>query len=422
MVELEKRTDIQQVPKRKPKLLKEKVETKPLGMPKKFVTFSTHDSRSIESAYQKLIEEDEDSQIGQIQEESGTTSGAPGKKENTSITEAGKKEDAGGRVKVPVNEDFLFDVDIEVRELAPVYWLGPIYEVRRGTWFYQESAGLRPCEENLALQLEEGYLKIKPFRYPKNQEKTARPVSVRLDDPKSTVSLPVSEAIKSGDLTSKASRENLKAAAHSKADTAPSNTKELQSGPHSPQTYRLFGTWMSSIVTYQDDTVAWLSSDNFMSQVSTTIYQRFAGGGYLGGVKIVRGYTEPRKVTDTKPERPATPISENTNKIDDVALQVDERQQRILKRRSAPPGPLSKPSNDDDESDNSESRESKLKRQLSNMIIDSMDPEANEAAVRERDEKEIQDDYKDHDGENQNREIEHLILVTHGIGQRLGMR
>ena len=39
--------------------------------------------------------------------------------------------------RVPVNEDFLFDVDIRRRELAPVYWDGPVYDVRRGTWFYQ---------------------------------------------------------------------------------------------------------------------------------------------------------------------------------------------------------------------------------------------------------------------------------------------
>lgn len=39
--------------------------------------------------------------------------------------------------KVPVNEDYLFDVDIRKRELSPVYWLGPAYDVRRGTWFYQ---------------------------------------------------------------------------------------------------------------------------------------------------------------------------------------------------------------------------------------------------------------------------------------------
>ena len=42
--------------------------------------------------------------------------------------------------------------------------------------------------------------------------------------------------------------------------------------------------------------------------------------------------------------------------------------------------------------------------------------------MRRRDEKEIQNDYNERDGENQGREIEHLILVTHGIGQRLGMR
>jgi hypothetical protein len=40
-------------------------------------------------------------------------------------------------VMVPVNEDYLFEVDIKKRELAPVYWEGPVYDVRRGTWFYQ---------------------------------------------------------------------------------------------------------------------------------------------------------------------------------------------------------------------------------------------------------------------------------------------
>lgn len=44
--------------------------------------------------------------------------------------------------KIPVNEDYLFDVDIIKRELAPVYWLGPAYDVRRGTWFYQGNFGI----------------------------------------------------------------------------------------------------------------------------------------------------------------------------------------------------------------------------------------------------------------------------------------
>ena len=39
---------------------------------------------------------------------------------NTSLNEAGKEAGAGGSVRVPVHEDYLFDVDILERELAPV--------------------------------------------------------------------------------------------------------------------------------------------------------------------------------------------------------------------------------------------------------------------------------------------------------------
>ena len=45
---------------------------------------------------------------------------------NTSLSADGTDSEAGTRI--PVNEDFLFDVDVEKRELAPVYWLGPVYE------------------------------------------------------------------------------------------------------------------------------------------------------------------------------------------------------------------------------------------------------------------------------------------------------
>ena len=50
------------------------------------------------------------------------------------------------------------------------------------------------------------------------------------------------------------------------------------------------------------------------------------------------------------------------------------------------------------------------------------DPQKQEEEVRKRDEKEIRDDYQDQEEDEQNREIEHLLLVTHGIGQRLGLR
>ena len=48
--------------------------------------------------------------------------------------------------------------------------------------------------------------------------------------------------------------------------------------------------------------------------------------------------------------------------------------------------------------------------------------EEDEEEIRKRDEKEIEDDYNQQAGEVQGRDIEHLVLVTHGIGQRLGLR
>lgn len=418
------------VPKRKPKLLKEAGEPRPLTAPKKFVTFSEHDSKDIEKGYQKLAEEEEDNQHTPHPTSSNTQNNALGQdnKQNTSITEAGANEQAGGRVNVPVNEDYLFDVDVERRELAPVYWLGPIYEVRRGAWFYVESAGLRPCEENLASQLEEGYLKVKPFRYPKPKpiEKAPprpRPVSMRFDDPKILAAFHTKDTAGSKEVTPRSSFENLKIPVPS----APKDDSEPQvpaSAPqaHQPQTYRLFGTYMNSIVTYQDDTVAWLSSDTMLSRVSSTVYQRFAGGGYMGGVKIVRGYTD-GKSQDSKTEvpTPSTPnfSRDNTN----PGLQPDERQQRLLKRRSAPPGTFDEAETPKGSGpSNPPSQQAELGQKLTDMVTNTLGSAAGADAILQREEKEIQNDYQDHAGEDQAREIEHLVLVTHGIGQRLGMR
>lgn len=111
---------------------------------KKYAAFSKQDSRTIELAYQQLADEEDSKhrrKLGTKDEiESGDLSGAGKKK--------GREEppNKGSKNKVPVNEDFLFDVDVEVRELRPAYWLGPVYEVRRGTWFYPGTTILLPYE------------------------------------------------------------------------------------------------------------------------------------------------------------------------------------------------------------------------------------------------------------------------------------
>jgi hypothetical protein len=416
------------VPKRKPKLLKDtNTESKPLPPPKKFATFSVKDSRSIETAYQKFIENEEDEGRTSHHPIDLTNEDSPRQKANSSLDEAQTSESRLRTVKVPVNEDFLFDVDIERRELAPVYWLGPIYEVRRGTWFYQEGSSLRPCDENLATQLEEGYLKVKPFRYPKAPEKQTHKVgsSKPSDEAKASATAASGDG-NAKNVTPKSSVENLEDTNKSAGEQAGNRTKDVAIA-HQPQTYRLFGTYMNSVVTYQDDSVAWLASDGLMSRVSTTVYQRFAGSGYMSGVKLVRGYSEGGKsqATDVKVDRPSTPNPATAGESNSSELQLDERQQKLLKRRSAPPA-LSRP----DITNKSiggqkpkvlESKEVLIESKLSTLISDTSNPEEEEAVGR-RDEKEIQDDYQDLSGEDQSREIEHLVLVTHGIGQRLGMR
>ena len=393
-----------QSPKRKPFPIDQSKDTKPLPTPKKYAAFSDRDSRSVETAFQKMVADELDkrrdqSPTGDIGDpgsrqqygtytkdgdggdhENANTGKTHGSRGNTSINEATSSE-KGGMVKVPVNEDFLFDVDIEARELAPTYWLGPIYDVRRGSWFYQEGSSLRPCDENLAIQLEEGYLKVKPWR---NELLQPSP------SPKSRpVSMNAADVQKSTGVTEKSKEE-------------PSIPVKFEL-----QTQRLFGAYMNSMVTYQDAMTAWLLTDDFLSRMSSTVYQRFAGGGHLGGVKVVRGYSEAEKAKETKKDGDGLGTKKNEAAMDNT------------KGRSESPN-ADKESSDHDQLKRSisaaqqEPRLVTLERQLSSF---SDDPAKQEEERRQADEDEIKEDYKDADSQDQGREIEHLILVTHGIGQ-----
>ncbi|KAK1750870.1 phospholipase DDHD2 [Echria macrotheca] len=383
------------VPKRKPKFLRGKNgdDKKPPAQAKKYTTFSTADSRALEAAYQAKLEQLEAERAGGIV----SSSVRAGSKRPRAISgEAGTDatpDGSGEAVKVPVNEDFLFDVDIQEREIAPVYWDGPVYDVRRGSWFFQEGANLRACDENLAAQLEEGYLKVKPWTYPPRIPSVAGARAV----------------------TPKSSSDNLKADASVQVDAAKAGTSTPQ---HQPQTHRLFGTYMNSVATYQDSSVAWLTSDGMLSWVASTVYEKLGGGGYMSGIKLVRGYTEAKKAKEEK--RPSTPTGTQS-----TSAEQEDKLQKALKRRSAPPSTRSETTADEIEKNDAatepESIHSRLTRQLSNLIEGVEDPD-DEETVRKREEKEMLDDYNPRSGENQGREIEHVVLVTHGIGQLLSIR
>ncbi|KAK1990472.1 DDHD domain-containing protein [Colletotrichum falcatum] len=398
------------VPKRKPLFLRDKSkpadDAKPPPQPKKFLPFSKLDSRAIEATYQRLLEDSEkrrgDRSLRKVSAGSRRGRRDTDEESNRSSLETSPEGAQLPKTRVPVNEDYLFDVDIENRELAPVYWLGPVYEVRRGTWFYDEGSSLRPCEENLASQLEEGYLKVKPWTYP----------NLRLrSDPKN-------KDAKIKDVTPKPSLENLKAAA-STTPTTEGSSKPTgpQTQQHQPSSHRLFGAWMNSIATYQDASTAWLTSDSMLSWVTSTMYERFSGGGFMSGVKLVRGYSDVAK--NKKEKQPSTPTDATT-----ATLQLDEKQQKRLKRRSAPPSSTLFQSNDDlSRTEEDGNRDDSLQRQISSLMEGAeRNQEEQEEEIRKREEKEIENDYNGQFGETQGREIEHLILVTHGIGQLMGIR
>jgi hypothetical protein len=181
---------------------------------------------------------------------------------------------------------------------------------------------------------------------------------------------------------------------------------------------------MNSTVTYQDENTAWHLTDDMWSRMGSTLYQRFAGGAHFAGYKYVRGYTDPKekkqagsaKDPNSKKEtdRPATPS---------MAYGSDHGK--------GPGADGSENMSDAETSDNdskiespTQTRRRNLERQVSSLMTSSKTDyqREQEEEQRKRDEKEMRDDYKNQDNRDQGRDIEHLLLITHGIGQRLGMR
>ncbi|PSK46229.1 hypothetical protein B9Z65_5197 [Elsinoe australis] len=398
------------VPKRKPKLLggapTENEDTR--VSPKKYAPFSHHDSKAIETTFQKLMEHD-DSHFGTKQPKRDEDDAG----DMSSPNRDGHVDSAEDKVspKVPVNEDFLFDVDIEKRELEPAYWLGPVYEVRRGSWFHQEGSVQRPADENLAIQLEQGYLKLAPWRFPpprsasqprSSSKPGTRPKSL-IEAAKPSASTPGSPKIPPVD-------DDLKGT----KDTTSENRSRQLSDPHN-NTHRLFGPYSNSVVTYQDATTAYILTDDFMSRMSSTVYGRFAGGGHFAGMKVTRGYVDQEKKTDPKDSK--------TDGQDKKGVQ-EEKDVKNLQVTAPESGDDQQPASASVISPASEEKRRTLERHMSSLVSSAtpQDREQQEEEVRKRDEREIQDDYRDTSGDEQNRPIEHLLLVTHGIGQRLGLR
>ncbi|KAK9462808.1 DDHD domain-containing protein [Lipomyces oligophaga] len=399
------------VPRTKPYSGKDWTPPKP---PSKFVPFSASDSRSIEALYQR----------------------SP----NESISDPAVRPELE---MVAVNEDRLFRVDIRNRDIGPLYWAGPTYDVRRGTWFYADSSTLKPCDENLANQIEEGYLKIQPFKKSNLQHSSdleSTIVSVQsvstetqkssdpIDEFQATVvsqtTNPKLQSLSTEQLDHSITSPNSRSRTSSFTESITSaftlrskspvpkdsSAKSKSSGSaekhtsssasttsHSLQTWPLYGPHMGKYVIYShDSTTAWIITDDFYGKFTLSIYQRLSSGTSMGGVKLVRGWS------DIKAKKSQQSTSYNVGET-------------AVSSAGSTPGleptvPSSLP-------------ESEIK--LSEAIGSNASPISKEN-LEARDnlelEKQMEKDYNLREDEDQNRPIDHLVLCVHGIGQKLGQR
>ena len=286
-----------------------------------------------------------------------------------------------------------------------------------------DGSTLKPCDENLATQLEEGYLKIKPWRFPPPSTHKRNISQSRSDlGPGSKGNTPGANTPSSpmGSPTAPGPKLDVQSIGEALGDgSSQSQTK----------THRLFGAHMNSVVTYQDATIAWVLTDDFLSRMSSTMYERFAGGGHFAGVKMIRGYSSLSKKGTGEKDK-GSPVradgSEDKDKTEEDEKLDRPRQMRTRSKSDSHHDP--RRSSVDIGHDQAVSptetdkRRQGLERQISHLISAQNNGEGEEEEIRRREEKEIQEDYQDQDATEQDREIEHLIFVTHGIGQRLGLR
>ncbi|VVT57616.1 uncharacterized protein SAPINGB_P005784 [Magnusiomyces paraingens] len=128
---------------------------KPSSPPAKFVPFPARDSARLEAAFRS------------------TEPIANNKNNNNKSSHEGEpmaqsRDSSKNNIKVSVLEDALYEVDVHARTLYPIYWDGPTYEVRRGSWFVADGSTTGPIPEPLAQELEKLYANVEPKKSENN--------------------------------------------------------------------------------------------------------------------------------------------------------------------------------------------------------------------------------------------------------------
>lgn len=297
------------VPKRKPEWFEYTKEKEP----EKFIPFADHDSDRLELAFRKFYDK--------LSRKSASQS------------------------HVSVNEDKLFEVNLEDFELKPVYWEGPVFEVRRGTWFYRDGI---PLSRKMSQKIELGYQTRRHLLRPRDLEK-----------------------------------DNWKLVKEYKQKVQKFNDKSNENAPEDESEATNYDDILDledgSLVLYCNDTDAVIFRDTMKTDFHLDVLRNLGStpASLLSVQKLQRGYSDDltQSILDNLPSNPLPDFGEVL--LNEISKVVDPKQSK---------------------------------------------PELLSSDTQNKQEKnEIEGDYEHTlSKDDAEREIEHLVLCVHGIGQVLG--
>ncbi|CAG8805828.1 10268_t:CDS:2, partial [Racocetra persica] len=150
---------------------------------------------------------------------------------------------------------------------------------------------------------------------------------------------------------------------------SPSTAPEGAIEKEKERRWALLGKYLSQYVTYTNPTTAWLLNDDMTGRLTKTFFSTITNNENLGGVRLIRGYQEVKRFAFQKSN-------------EDTAKKKKEEAETVT--RSIPP----------------------LDAQQRDIKLETMETQ----------------DYENEESEGEERVIDHLILVIHGIGQKLSER
>ncbi|KAJ3120065.1 hypothetical protein HK100_012951 [Physocladia obscura] len=308
---------------------------------------------------------------------------------------------------VLVHEDFLFEVDVSKREIYPVYWHGPTFHVQRGTWFITPDNGTKftPCDDNLSKQLEDGYKKFKPwlqssppFMNPSQSPTNSAATSLKSIEANNTIT--VSSAI-----SSQIPPPPLSA--------SPSEKPPVVYKPE--QKWALFGPYMNSHVVYTEKRAGVIISDQLGSKLARAVMSQISRStdAQTWGTKVFRGWDEVQRTMKKNASSSSSATTNNgkqrklsTPGLDSSASLATASAESGSRGTGGSGVDLSAASNS--EQQNSVTGESGSGNLSAKVSRESLNGSG--------------DDAKEDDNIVQDRQIDHLVLVIHGVGQKMGER